>query len=93
MLAREMLKGAHATSWGKKLHGTVSDHTLQAARRGGCLLTYISHFLLALLITTYEGKNRHHLKYQFLLISIVQNFYMLHPHCDDCDILNGQNRS
>lgn len=61
---------------GKRLHGNDSDHTLQAARRGGRLLTYISHFLLALLIRTYEANNRHRLKYQFLMISTVQIFYV-----------------
>ncbi len=61
---------------GKRLHGNVSDNTLQAARRGGRLPTYISHFLFALSITTDEKLNRHRLKYLFLLTFVVQLLYM-----------------
>jgi hypothetical protein len=76
MLARETLRGAHANPMGKRLHGNVSDSTLQAARRGGRLLTYISHFLSTLPITTNETLKGHRLKYHFWLTFIVQIFYM-----------------
>jgi hypothetical protein len=76
-LPRETPRGAHANPMGKRLHGIVSDSTLQAARRGGRLPTYISHFLSTLSITTNEELNGHRLKYQFWLTFVVQIFYML----------------
>jgi hypothetical protein len=70
---------------GEKVAWKFSDSTLQAARRGGRLPTYISHFLSTLSITTNEELNGHRLKYQFWLTFVVQIFYMLFYFTKSCE--------